>query len=159
YSSRKTTTVHRIPLAKWGGSPHVHTARYGSSVSAAWAHCSKKPAPEQARKGAVPQQRVLVVMGVFWYKRALARESLQRKGLTALRRHSRAKGLTARNRAIPTTRSPRRHRGPFRSVCRTKEGRMRVDVRAHYVPPRILEVLERDAAPYGVQVQHAEGGG
>jgi len=36
---------------------------------------------------------------------------------------------------------------------------MRVDVHAHYVPPRILEVLERDAAPYGVQVQNAEGGG
>src|SRR5215813_6212296 len=36
---------------------------------------------------------------------------------------------------------------------------MRVDVHAHYVPPRILEVLERDAAPYGVQVQHAESGG
>src|SRR2546430_11412552 len=40
-----------------------------------------------------------------------------------------------------------------------KEGRMRVDMHAHYVPPRILEVLERDAAPYGVQIQHAEGGG
>jgi len=36
---------------------------------------------------------------------------------------------------------------------------MRVDVHAHYVPPRILETLERDAAPYGVQVQQAEGGG
>ena len=36
---------------------------------------------------------------------------------------------------------------------------MRVDVHAHYVPPRILEALERDAAPYGVQVQQAEGGG
>jgi len=36
---------------------------------------------------------------------------------------------------------------------------MRIDMHAHYVPPRILEVLERDAAPYGVQVQHAEGGG
>ena len=35
---------------------------------------------------------------------------------------------------------------------------MRIDMHAHYVPPRILEVLERDAAPYGVQVQHAEGG-
>ena len=34
---------------------------------------------------------------------------------------------------------------------------MRIDMHAHYVPPRILEVLERDAAPYGVQVQHAEG--
>src|SRR5262249_40094317 len=31
------------------------------------------------------------------------------KGLMALRRHSRAKGLTARNRAIPTTRFPPRH--------------------------------------------------
>ena len=36
---------------------------------------------------------------------------------------------------------------------------MRVDMHAHYVPPRILEALERDAVPYGVQVQHAEGGG
>ena len=36
---------------------------------------------------------------------------------------------------------------------------MRIDMHAHYVPPRILTVLERDAAPYGVQVQHAEGGG
>ena len=26
---------------------------------------------------------------------------------------------------------------------------MRIDMHAHYVPPRILEVLERDAAPYG----------
>ena len=30
------------------------------------------------------------------------------------------KGEDARNRAIPTTRFPRRHRGPFRSVCRAK---------------------------------------
>jgi len=36
---------------------------------------------------------------------------------------------------------------------------VRIDMHAHYVPPRILDVLERDAAPYGVQVHHAEGGG
>src|SRR5215471_14268488 len=65
-----------------GGSPHVHTARYESSISAALAHCSKKPAPEQARKGARPQQRVLAVVGGFWYNRPLTRESLQGRAQT-----------------------------------------------------------------------------
>lgn len=36
---------------------------------------------------------------------------------------------------------------------------MRIDMHAHYVPPRALAALERDAVPYGVQVQALEGGG
>lgn len=35
---------------------------------------------------------------------------------------------------------------------------MRVDVHAHYVPPRILAALERDTAPAGVQLHSAPGG-
>lgn len=36
---------------------------------------------------------------------------------------------------------------------------MRIDMHAHFVPPRVLTALERDAAPYGIQLQAAEGGG
>jgi aminocarboxymuconate-semialdehyde decarboxylase len=36
---------------------------------------------------------------------------------------------------------------------------MRIDMHAHYVPPRILAALERDAVPYGVRVQESSGGG
>ncbi|MGE3540262.1 MAG: amidohydrolase family protein [Candidatus Tectimicrobiota bacterium] len=35
---------------------------------------------------------------------------------------------------------------------------MRIDMHAHYVPPRVLSALERDTVPYGVQIQAAEGG-
>jgi aminocarboxymuconate-semialdehyde decarboxylase len=36
---------------------------------------------------------------------------------------------------------------------------MYIDIHAHYVPPRVLSVIERDASPYGVQLIEAAGGG
>ena len=35
---------------------------------------------------------------------------------------------------------------------------MRVDMHAHYVPPRVLEALERDPTPYGVRLEEAAAG-
>jgi aminocarboxymuconate-semialdehyde decarboxylase len=36
---------------------------------------------------------------------------------------------------------------------------MYIDMHAHYVPPKALSVLERDASPYGLQLIEAAGGG
>src|SRR5919197_3740149 len=35
---------------------------------------------------------------------------------------------------------------------------MRIDMHAHYVPPRILTALEQDASPYGIRVEGAAAG-
>jgi aminocarboxymuconate-semialdehyde decarboxylase len=36
---------------------------------------------------------------------------------------------------------------------------MNIDMHAHYVPPKVLSILERDASPYGAQLREAAGGG
>jgi aminocarboxymuconate-semialdehyde decarboxylase len=36
---------------------------------------------------------------------------------------------------------------------------MRIDMHAHYVPPAVLQTIERDAASYGVHLEEAAGGG
>ncbi len=36
---------------------------------------------------------------------------------------------------------------------------MRIDMHAHYVPPKVLSTLERDASPYGVHLEQAATGG
>ena len=36
---------------------------------------------------------------------------------------------------------------------------MTIDMHAHYVPPQVLSILERDASPYGTQLRAAAGGG
>jgi aminocarboxymuconate-semialdehyde decarboxylase len=36
---------------------------------------------------------------------------------------------------------------------------MHIDMHAHYVPPKVLSALERDASPYGAQLIEAAGGG
>jgi aminocarboxymuconate-semialdehyde decarboxylase len=36
---------------------------------------------------------------------------------------------------------------------------MYIDMHAHYVPPRVLSVLEHDASSYGAQLREASGGG
>ena len=36
---------------------------------------------------------------------------------------------------------------------------MRIDMHAHYVPPRILTALEQDASPYGVRLEDVAVGG
>ena len=36
---------------------------------------------------------------------------------------------------------------------------MRIDVHAHYVPPRVLTLLEQDSSPYGVHLEEAAAGG
>jgi hypothetical protein len=36
---------------------------------------------------------------------------------------------------------------------------MRIDMHAHYVPPRILTALEQDASRYGVRLEDAAAGG
>lgn len=36
---------------------------------------------------------------------------------------------------------------------------MPIDMHAHFVPPRVLAVLEHDASPYGVHLRDAAGGG
>jgi aminocarboxymuconate-semialdehyde decarboxylase len=36
---------------------------------------------------------------------------------------------------------------------------MRIDMHAHYVPPKVLSTLERDASPYGVHLEQAAAGG
>lgn len=61
-NSRKTAAVRRALLVKDVGVParHVHSARYELRVPNTLAHCSKKPTPEQARKGAVLLQRQAV---------------------------------------------------------------------------------------------------
>jgi aminocarboxymuconate-semialdehyde decarboxylase len=36
---------------------------------------------------------------------------------------------------------------------------MYIDMHAHYVPPKVLSILERDSTPYGTQLREAAGGG
>lgn len=36
---------------------------------------------------------------------------------------------------------------------------MRIDMHAHYVPPAVLQTIERDASSYGVHLEEAAGGG
>jgi aminocarboxymuconate-semialdehyde decarboxylase len=36
---------------------------------------------------------------------------------------------------------------------------MYIDMHAHYVPPKVLSVLERDPSPYGAKLIEAAGGG
>ncbi len=36
---------------------------------------------------------------------------------------------------------------------------MRIDMHAHYVPPKALEAIERDASSYGVHLEEAASGG
>jgi aminocarboxymuconate-semialdehyde decarboxylase len=36
---------------------------------------------------------------------------------------------------------------------------MYIDMHAHYVPPKILSILERDASPYGAEIREAAAGG
>ncbi len=36
---------------------------------------------------------------------------------------------------------------------------MHIDMHAHYVPPKVLSILERDASPYGAELRQAAGGG
>ena len=36
---------------------------------------------------------------------------------------------------------------------------MRVDMHAHYIPPRVLTLLEQNPSPYGVRLEEAAAGG
>src|SRR5688500_8632594 len=48
---------------------------------------------------------------------------------------------------------------PGMFTCSIYEGgRMAIDMHAHYVPPKILSVLEREPSRYGLRLEEAGGG-